>query len=73
MALTFDDEKMEIYPTLHDLEAAVFEILNAITNALQVRLCITSTTTRKWQLYVLHTRESYIHNVDHMLILSTIL
>ncbi|XP_053173949.1 dynein axonemal heavy chain 12 [Scomber japonicus] len=35
MALTFDDEKMEIYPTLQDLEAAVFEILNAITNALQ--------------------------------------
>uniref|UniRef100_A0A8C4EGR3 Dynein axonemal heavy chain 12 n=1 Tax=Dicentrarchus labrax TaxID=13489 RepID=A0A8C4EGR3_DICLA len=39
MALTFDDEKMEIYPTLQDLEAAVFEILNAITNTLQVRLC----------------------------------
>ncbi|XP_029291775.1 dynein heavy chain 12, axonemal [Cottoperca gobio] len=35
MALTFDDEKMEIYPTLQDLEAAVFEILNAITNTLQ--------------------------------------
>ena len=43
MALTFDDEKMEIYPTLQDLEAAVFEILNAITNALQVRLCVTAT------------------------------
>lgn len=40
MALTFDDEKMEIYPTLQDLEAAVFEILNAITNTLQVRLCV---------------------------------
>ncbi|XP_040909250.1 dynein heavy chain 12, axonemal [Toxotes jaculatrix] len=35
MALTFDDEKMEIYPTLQDLEAAVFEILNSITNTLQ--------------------------------------
>ncbi|XP_068561369.1 dynein axonemal heavy chain 12 [Cebidichthys violaceus] len=35
LALTFDDEKMEIYPTLQDLEAAVFEILNAITNTLQ--------------------------------------
>ena len=38
LALTFDDEKMEIYPTLQDLEAAVFEILNAITNTLQVKL-----------------------------------
>lgn len=38
MALTFDDEKMEIYPTVQDLEAAVFEILNAITNTLQVKL-----------------------------------
>ncbi|KAF7662821.1 hypothetical protein LDENG_00225550 [Lucifuga dentata] len=35
MALTFDDEKMEIYPTLHDLEEAVLEILNAIASALQ--------------------------------------
>uniref|UniRef100_A0A3Q3F6B1 Dynein heavy chain linker domain-containing protein n=1 Tax=Labrus bergylta TaxID=56723 RepID=A0A3Q3F6B1_9LABR len=35
MALTFDDEKMEIYPTLQDLKAAVFEILYAITNTLQ--------------------------------------
>ena len=39
MALTFDDEKMEIYPTLQDLEAAILEIVNAITNTLQVRLC----------------------------------
>uniref|UniRef100_A0A3Q1B603 Dynein axonemal heavy chain 12 n=1 Tax=Amphiprion ocellaris TaxID=80972 RepID=A0A3Q1B603_AMPOC len=31
MALTFDDEKMEIYPTLQDLELAVFEILNVQT------------------------------------------
>uniref|UniRef100_A0A3B4Z7I9 Dynein axonemal heavy chain 12 n=1 Tax=Stegastes partitus TaxID=144197 RepID=A0A3B4Z7I9_9TELE len=31
MALTFDDEKMEIYPTLQDLESAVFEILNVQT------------------------------------------
>ncbi|XP_030279356.1 dynein heavy chain 12, axonemal [Sparus aurata] len=35
MALTFDDEKMEIYPTLRDLEAAIFEILDSITNTLQ--------------------------------------
>ncbi|KAM9856226.1 dynein axonemal heavy chain 12 [Aulostomus maculatus] len=35
MALTFDDEKMEIYPTFKDLEAAVFEMLNSITNTLQ--------------------------------------
>ncbi|KAI9530578.1 hypothetical protein NQZ68_000068 [Dissostichus eleginoides] len=35
MALTFDDEKMEIYPTLQDLEAAILEIVNAITNTLQ--------------------------------------
>ncbi|KAF3860593.1 hypothetical protein F7725_000848 [Dissostichus mawsoni] len=39
MALTFDDEKMEIYPTLQDLEAAILEIVNAISNTLQVRLC----------------------------------
>lgn len=38
MALTFDDEKMEIYPTPQDLEASVFEILNSITRSLQVRL-----------------------------------
>ncbi|XP_068600100.1 dynein axonemal heavy chain 12 [Brachionichthys hirsutus] len=35
MALTFDEEKMEMYPTLQDLEAAVFEMLNSITNTLQ--------------------------------------
>ncbi|KAM8863638.1 dynein axonemal heavy chain 12 [Spinachia spinachia] len=35
MALTLDDKKMGIYPTLKDLEASVFEILNAITNTLQ--------------------------------------
>uniref|UniRef100_G3NDR4 Dynein axonemal heavy chain 12 n=1 Tax=Gasterosteus aculeatus aculeatus TaxID=481459 RepID=G3NDR4_GASAC len=35
MALILDDKKIEIYPTLEDLEAAVFEILNAITNTLQ--------------------------------------
>ncbi|XP_029975539.1 dynein heavy chain 12, axonemal [Salarias fasciatus] len=35
MALTFDDEKMEIYPTLQDLEDSVLEILNAVTNTLQ--------------------------------------
>ncbi|KAM3869140.1 dynein axonemal heavy chain 12-like [Diretmus argenteus] len=35
MALTFDNEKMEIYPTFQDLESAVLEILNAITNTMQ--------------------------------------
>ncbi|KAM4737020.1 LOW QUALITY PROTEIN: dynein axonemal heavy chain 12-like [Anableps anableps] len=35
LALTFDDEKMEIYPTLKDLEASVLDILNSITNSLQ--------------------------------------
>ncbi|KAM9343831.1 dynein axonemal heavy chain 12-like [Pholidichthys leucotaenia] len=43
MALTFDDEKMEIYPTMQDLEAAVFEILNAIINSLQ-----TVKTVQSW-------------------------
>lgn len=37
MALTFDDEKIEIYPTLQDLEAAILEILTNITSTLQVR------------------------------------
>lgn len=36
MALTFDDEKIEIYPTLQDLEGAVLEILTTITTTLQV-------------------------------------
>ncbi|KAM4563453.1 dynein axonemal heavy chain 12 isoform 1-T1 [Odontesthes bonariensis] len=35
MALTFDDEKIEIYPTPQDLEASVLEIINAIANTLQ--------------------------------------
>ncbi|XP_034028529.1 dynein heavy chain 12, axonemal [Thalassophryne amazonica] len=35
MALTFDNEKMEIYPTFQDLKAAVLAILDAITNTLQ--------------------------------------
>lgn len=43
MALTFDDEKIEMYPTLQDLEAAVLGILNAITNTLQVWLCAIAT------------------------------
>lgn len=40
MSLTFDDEKMEIYPTLQDLEGATFGILNSITNTLQVSLVL---------------------------------
>ncbi|XP_055007109.1 dynein axonemal heavy chain 7-like [Boleophthalmus pectinirostris] len=35
MSLTFDDEKMEIYPTLQDLGGAIFGILNSITSTLQ--------------------------------------
>lgn len=37
MSLTFDDEKMEIYPTTQDLEATVIEILAIMTNTLQVK------------------------------------
>lgn len=40
MALTFDDEKMEIFPTLQDLEDSVLEILSAIANTLQVKFLI---------------------------------
>ena len=36
MDLTFDDEKMEFYPSFQDLEEAVMEILNKITNTMQV-------------------------------------
>ncbi|XP_049610508.1 dynein axonemal heavy chain 12-like [Syngnathus scovelli] len=35
MSLTFNEEKMGIYPTLQELEDDIFEILNAITNTLQ--------------------------------------
>ncbi|XP_041955531.1 dynein heavy chain 12, axonemal isoform X1 [Alosa sapidissima] len=35
MDLTFDDEKMEFYPTFQDLEEAVMEILNKISNTMQ--------------------------------------
>ncbi|XP_063065421.1 dynein axonemal heavy chain 12 [Engraulis encrasicolus] len=35
MDLTFDDEKMEFYPSFQDLEDAVMEILNKITNTMQ--------------------------------------
>ncbi|XP_067448608.1 dynein axonemal heavy chain 12 [Thunnus thynnus] len=52
MALTFDDEKMEIYPTLQDLEAAVFEILNAITNALQKVQTVQSWLTQATSSFV---------------------
>ena len=37
MDLTFDDEKIDLYPSFQDLENAVLEILNAITNTMQVR------------------------------------
>ncbi|XP_031701028.1 dynein heavy chain 12, axonemal isoform X2 [Anarrhichthys ocellatus] len=52
MALTFDDEKMEIYPTLQDLEASVFEILNAITNTLQKVQTIPSWLAQDVPLFV---------------------
>uniref|UniRef100_A0A3P8ZCE8 AAA+ ATPase domain-containing protein n=1 Tax=Esox lucius TaxID=8010 RepID=A0A3P8ZCE8_ESOLU len=35
MDLTFDDEKMEFYPSFQDLEEAVLEILKLITNTMQ--------------------------------------
>lgn len=37
MDLTFDDEKMEFYPSFQDLEEAVLDILNIIANTMQVR------------------------------------
>ncbi|KAM9785999.1 dynein axonemal heavy chain 12-like [Neosynchiropus ocellatus] len=43
MALTFQEETMNICPTLQELEAAVFEILSAITNTLQ-----TVQTVQSW-------------------------
>lgn len=36
MDLTFDDEKMDFYPSFQDLEEAVLEILNSIISTLQV-------------------------------------
>lgn len=38
MDLTFDDEKMEFYPSFQDLEESVLEILNLITNTMQVSI-----------------------------------
>ncbi|CAL8325422.1 unnamed protein product [Merluccius merluccius] len=35
MDLTFDDEKIDLYPSFEDLEDAVLGILNAITNTMQ--------------------------------------
>ncbi|MCI4387417.1 hypothetical protein PGIGA_G00073950 [Pangasianodon gigas] len=35
MDLTFDDEKMDFYPSFQDLEEAVLEIFNSIINTLQ--------------------------------------
>lgn len=37
MDLIFDDEKMDFYPSFQDLEDVVLEILNIITNTMQVR------------------------------------
>ncbi|XP_029012096.1 dynein axonemal heavy chain 12 [Betta splendens] len=52
MALTFDDEKIEIYPTLQDLEASVLEIFNAITNTLQKVQTVQSWLTQATPSYV---------------------
>lgn len=40
MALTFDNETMELYPTLEDLHADVLDIVKVIASTLQVRLCV---------------------------------
>lgn len=34
--LIFDDEKMDLYPNFHDLEQAVLEMANLISNTMQV-------------------------------------
>ncbi|XP_067384444.1 dynein axonemal heavy chain 12 [Channa argus] len=52
MALTFDDENMEIYPTSQDLEADVLGILTAITNTLQKVQTVQSWLTQATSLYV---------------------
>lgn len=36
MDLIFDDEKMDLYPNFHDLEQAVLEMANLISNTMQV-------------------------------------
>lgn len=38
MELTFDDDKMEFYPTFQDLEDSVLGLVEQITEALQVLL-----------------------------------
>ena len=38
MELTFDDDKMEFYPTFQDLEDVVFGLVERIAEALQVSL-----------------------------------
>lgn len=38
MDLTFDDEKMEFYPSFQDLEEAVLQIIKQITLTMQVRM-----------------------------------
>ncbi|KAM9752840.1 dynein axonemal heavy chain 12 [Menidia menidia] len=52
MALTFDDEKMEIYPTLQDLEASVLEILNSMANTFQKVQTIQSWLAQNSSSYV---------------------
>ena len=39
MELTFDDDKMEFYPTFQDLEDVVLSLVERIAEALQVFLC----------------------------------
>lgn len=40
MDLIFDDEKMDLYPNFHDLEQAVLEMANLISNTMQVGKCV---------------------------------
>ena len=48
LALTFDDEKIEMYPTSQDLEEQVLGILNSITNTMQVRSRVIATQNTIW-------------------------
>ncbi len=54
MDLIFDDEKMDFYPNFRDLEEAVLEIANLISNTMQVgkyidvQLCCESVNQIGW-------------------------
>lgn len=38
MELTFDEEKMDFYPSFNDLEASIVHIISLIAQTLQVQL-----------------------------------